>query len=544
MPTAENLIREYEQLKGLRGTWENHWQEVARVVLPRYDSFTDHMVTKGEKKTQDIFDSSPVQGLNRFSSAMTQLIAPQAQTWHNLKSNIDELNENSEVKEWFDEVNRILFRARYSARANFGSQLQESLLQLGAFGTAVLFIDENLLGGIRYKAIHLAELFFATDHQGNVNKVYRKFKLNAHQANKFPEWQGRLPEKISKASNAFQEFEFMHVVMPREDYDPTRVDAVGKKWVSYYVSLEGKVMLSEGGYREMPYAISRYNTTPNEVYGRSPAMEALADIKTLNRQMKDHIDSVHRTVNPAILAYDDGLMGGGSMNINLRPNAINYGGISMDGRQLIQPFNSGNRVDINEALLEQRRTSINDSFLVSLFQILADNPQMTATEVMIRAQEKAALIGPSASRQQSELLGPMVERELDILMSQFSLPPMPQELLEAEGEYEIVYDAPINRMQRSEEAIGMARTLEFATPFIQVKPNLINLFDAEESIRMVADINGVPAKALVTREEFEEMMEADAQAAEQQQMVEQMQPAATAAKDVAQAQALLREPAA
>ena len=40
-------------------------------------------------------------------------------------------------------------------------------------------------------------------------------------------------------------------------------------------------------------------------------------------------------------------------------------------------------------------------------------PQMTATEVIERTNEKGILLAPTIGRQQSEYLGPMIERELD-----------------------------------------------------------------------------------------------------------------------------------
>lgn len=544
MSIAEQLVGEYEKIKGRRGTWEQHWQEIAKKILPRYDNFIDHMITPGEKKTEEIFDSTGLLALERFAAAMESILVPRNQTWHKLQSTNKDLNDDSEVKEWFDEVNTILFSERYSPRANFASQYHENIMQLGAFGTGCVFTDEALTGGLRYKSIHLAELFFAENHQGVVDKVYRKFKLTAHQANGIPEWEARLPEKIKKAQNPFQEFEFLHVVAKRDDFDPNRADFKGMQYASWYISFEGKQLLSEGGYNRMPYAVSRYVTGPNEVYGRSPAMMVLPDIKMINEMSKTDIRAVHKLIDPPLLLHDDGLMGAGSMGVNIRPGGLNYGGVSMDGRQLIQPLSTGARVDINEAKMEQRRETINDAFLVTLFQILVDSPQMTATEVLTRMQEKGALLGPAGGRQQSESLGPMIEREVDILQRQGKLPELPGLLLEAEGEYEIRYESPLNRMQRAEEVVGISRTLEIATPFLQVKPELIEVFDDEEIIRIAAEVNGMPNKALKTRDEYQRVLEGIQEQQAEQRQVENAQPAATALKDVASAQAMLREPAA
>lgn len=53
---------------------------------------------------------------------------------------------------------------------------------------------------------------------------------------------------------------------------------------------------------------------------------------------------------------------------------------------------------------------------ITLFQILVDNPQMTATEAMLRAQEKGQLLAPTAGRIQAEFLGTLILRKLTLLI--------------------------------------------------------------------------------------------------------------------------------
>lgn len=537
---AHDIVREFEQLRSQRGTWESHWQEVAERVLPRANTFYNNRMTKGEKKNEKVYDSTAVVALERFASAMESMLTPRNQRWHGLKATLPELNQDHEVKEWFDEVTRIQFAHRYSPKANFASQTYENYLQLGAFGSGALFVDENDRGGIRYRSVHLGEIYFAEDHQGRVNRSYRCFNMSAQAALQNPRWEGKLPEKITKAKNPFEEFEFLHVVKPRDDYDPTRADFKGMEYVSYYICLEGKVLLSEGGYSTFPYPTSRYVTAPNEIYGRSPAMSVLADIKMLNEMSKTDIRAVHKLVDPPILLHNDGLLGGIAPRVT--PNSVNYGMVSPDGKPLMQPFQSGARVDIAEEKMQRRRDSINDAFMVTLFQILVENPRMTATEALLRAQEKGALMGPVMGRQQSEFQGPLIERELDILMRQGAIPPMPGALVEAQGEYEIEYDSPLNRLQRSEDATGISRTLDMLAPLAQIDPSVLFAIDTHEAARIVAEANGVPAKAIRPPEEVEAMKQAQQEAEQQQQLVEQMQPAATAVKDLAETQEMLREP--
>lgn len=539
--TADNLIRTYQDLKGKRGNWETHWEEIAERILPRQIGFVGER-TDGEKKTQKVFDSKPMIALERFAAVMDSMLTPRQSRWHNLRTTDENLNRDFAVQDWFYQVNNILYSARYSPKANFAGQNSERWISTGAFGTGCIFTDFEPGVGLRYRCVNLRDLFLLENHQGAIDTVYRCFKYTARQAaQRFGE--EALPESIRKClddvKRQHDSFEFVHCVKPRTDYDPERADARGKPWASYYVAVKDRQIVSEGGYTSFPYSVSRYVTAPDEVYGRSPAMAALPDIKMLNEMSKTDIRAVHKLIDPPILLHDDGILGGGAMTVNMRPGGLNIGGVDRNGRALIQPFGTGARVDIADAKMEQRRQAIDDAFLVTLFQILVETPRMTATEALIRAQEKGMLLTPTMGRQQSEALGPLIERELDLLAFHRVLPPMPPALIEAGGEYEIVYDSPMSRMQRAEELVGVQRTMELLAPFAQIDPTVLDIFDRDELARLTAEVSGVPTPVLRSPEALQKLR-ADRAAQEQEAMMMQAaQPLAGAMKDVAQANALL-----
>jgi hypothetical protein len=512
-------------------------------VLPRQIGFVGER-TDGEKRTQKVFDSRPQIALDRFAAVMDSMLTPRAQKWHNLRTTDEELNRDFEVQDWFYKANNILYAARYSPKANFAGQNYERWVSTGAFGTGSLFIDFDPKVGLRYRCLNLKDTFLLENHQGAIDTVYRCFKYTARQAAQ--RWgEKMLPERVLKALESPQrqneKFDFLHVVMPRGDLDPGRADARGKPFASYYISVADKMMVApEGGFTSFPYSISRYVTAPEEVYGRSPAMMALPDIKMLNEMAKTDIRAVHKLIDPPILLHDDGILGGGATTINMRPGGLNVGGVNRNGQAMLQPFGTGARVDIAEGKMDQRRAAIDDAFLVTLFQILVETPRMTATEALIRAQEKGMLLTPTMGRQQSEALGPLIERELDLLMFHRMLPPMPDILKEAGGEYEIVYDSPMSRMQRAEELVGVQRTMELLSPFAQIDPTVLDIFDRDELARLTAEVSGVPTPVLRSPDTIKKLRED--RAAQEQQMMEMQaaQPLAAAMKDAAQAQNLLR----
>jgi len=205
----------------------------------------------------------------------------------------------------------------------------------------------------------------------------------------------------------------------------------------------------------------------------------------------------------------------------LKPGALNAGGVSADGKPLVHVLPTGN-LSLAREMMDAERAIINDVFLVTLFQILVDSPQMTATEVIERAREKGALLSPTMGRQQSEALGPMIEREVDVLMAQGLVPPMPQFLRDAMGEFDIEYDSPLSRAQKAEAGAGTMRTIQFAAEVFKITqdPSVMDNFDFDIIIPDLADTNAMPVRHLASDEKKAAARAARQQAQEIQQATE------------------------
>lgn len=530
------LMKRFRELEDQRAHWDSHWEQLAMVIWPDADDFRNKR-QPGEERAKEVFDATAALALEKFAAAMESLLTPRAQKWHRLKASVEELNKDLEVKEWLDETNRTLFRFRNSPRASFYSQKHEGYKSLGVFGNDCLFVDENPSGGLRYLNCHVGQIYTDIDQHGRVDTIFRKYPLTAKAA--FQKWGDMIPEKIGFAlkTEPFRSFDFLHVVLPRiEGFDPNRADALGMPWAAFDISIEEKHLIAEGGYHEMPYMYSRYTLNPTERYGRSPAMLVLPSVRMLQEMKKTHIRAGHKVADPPLLLFDDGVLGAGSNQVKLQSGGMNFGGLDEQGRALIKPLITGGRLDITEAMMETERSTINDAFLVTLFQILVDTPNMTATEALLRAQEKGQMLAPTVGRQQSEMLGPQIERELALLNRQGRLRPLPPALLEAQGEYDIEYESPATRMQRVEELVGVQRTIEIMAPFVQVDPGALEIFKADEVARLAADIQGVPASVLNTPEELAEIRQARQEAVEQQEQQAALQPGAAALKDASEAQ--------
>lgn len=525
---ATKIIQDFNYLFGLRGNWNTHWTEIAQRILPDHSYLFQNysqLTQMGDKRMTQIYDSTGVLALQRFGAIMDSLLTPRNQQWHQLKASDPMLQRDKATRLWFEKVNNILFDQRYAQRSNFAAQNQEQYLSLGAYGTGIMLIDD-LAGdnGLRYRNVHLGQVYLQENHQGVVDRVIRHFIMTARQAvQKFGE---DCPELVSNMAEQFPErqFFFIHWVGPNEDREPGKKDYRGMPFASYYVSVEGRKLVAKGGYRSFPYAVSRYRQAPFEAYGRSPAMDVLPAIKTLNEEKKTMLKAGHRALDPVLLAHDDGVIDAFSLD----PGSINPGGVTKDGRLLIQPLPVGN-IPEGKELMEDERKLINDTFLVNLFQILTENPEMTATEVMERTREKGILLAPTIGRQQSEYLGPLIDRELDILARQGMLPPQPPLLKSAKGDYKIIYDSPISRTQKAEWAAGAMRTVESLMTVAQnlQQPELLDYINWDVAAPQIAEINGTPSSWINTQQDIQKIRQQRSQQMDTQNAI-QAAPAAAA----------------
>jgi len=222
-------------------------------------------------------------------------------------------------------------------------------------------------------------------------------------------------DKLSKKlrdkyrENPFETTEIVHCVYPRDDRDPTKLTSENKPYASVYIEPDEKIILSVSGFDELPYTCPRWLKSSFEIgYGRSPAMTSLSDIKMLNKMSEVTIRAAQKQVDPPLLVPDDGFI----LPVRTVPGGLNF--YRSGTRDRIEPLQIGANNPLGLNMEEQRRQAIRSAFYVDQL-ILAQGPQMTATEVVQRTEEKMRLLGPVLGRLQAEMLQPLIARAFNIL---------------------------------------------------------------------------------------------------------------------------------
>ncbi len=537
MSTVTELVAQQESLAVGRASFDRYWQIVHDTYWPSGAEFTTKQ-QPGENRALNIADPTGLVVLDRFTAMLESFLVPQHLRWHLLRASLPELNDEPGVADYFERVTDILFRYREQPSAGFYGELNPALKSLGAYGNQCLFVDPPTLSfGLSYRSVHVGQVWIELDDRGRIDTVFNRFELSAKQAK--DRWGAQAPGSAIRQferGRPYATSEYLHVVKPRplSQYDPERLDERGKRFQSWEISLEDKAPIGvlggvdgsvseTSGFYEMPYIYSRMTKATGERYGRGPAMMYLGANLTLQEMTRTELAQGKRSVAPPWLAASEDFLTDGEGDLDLRPDAVNYGWLDDAGRPKVAPADTGFQYTLSREFREEQKQNLNDGHLLSLWQILTETSQMTATEALIRAREKAALIGPPVGRQRTELLGPLIHRELGLLARQGLLPDPPEVLLEAEDEYEVVYDSDATQVQREAEVSRVRAWMEDIAIASELDPTARLAVKGPEVARWMAEARGVLDTLVASEDEIRAMIEqqAEAQAEEEASQLEQ-----------------------
>jgi len=517
---TKTIMARFDRLKTGRQNWETHWQEVADYMQPRKADVT-RTRSKGDKRTELIFDSSPIQAVELLAASLHGMLTNPSTPWFSLRYKDEGLDSDDEAKLWLEGVTDTMYTA--FNRSNFQQEIFELYHDLITFGTAAMFIEEDQNDLLKFSTRHINEIYVTENDKGRIDTVYRKFKITLRAAAQ--QFGNNLSEearnKVEK--DPFDEIDILHAVYPRQDFNPNKKDKQNMEFESVYVEYKNGNELSVGGFVEFPFVVPRYLKASHEIYGRSPAMTALPDVKMLNEMSKTTIKAAQKQVDPPLLVPDDGFL----LPVRTVPGGLNF--YRSGTRDRIEPLNIGANNPLGLNMEEQRRTAIRNVFYVDQL-LLQQGPQMTATEVIQRNEEKMRLLGPVLGRLQSELLKPMIDRCFAILLrnNQFAQAP---EFLSGQ-DIEIEYVSPLAKAQKGTELSSITRAIEILGSLANVAP-VFDYINFDALVKHVADLVGVPQKVLKLQSQVNAEREQAAQQQEQMAQMQQLQQVAKAGGDIA-----------
>jgi len=512
----DDILKRLDRLDSSKSQWSTHWQEILDYVMPRKAEVTVNY-SKGAKRTEILYDSSAIHANTLLAASLQGTLTSASLPWFHLKVRNNDLNESREVQVWLEDCRNRMYKTFNSS--NFNTEVHEFYLDICSIGTACIEVEESD-GDLNFRTLHISEYYIAENHKGQIDTLYRKFEYTARQAKQ--RWGDACGSKVDDAlkNDPDKKLTFVHCVMPSSDYTMKKQSKL--PFVSIYICKDDKTVVSEGGYNEMPYLVTRWSKASGEEYGRSPAYNALPDIKTLNKAVELGLKAWAKAIDPPLLVEDDGVIG----RVVTKPAGITV--VRRDGA--IKPLNSGARFDVSDMKESELRGSIKQAFFSDQLE-LQQGPQMTATEVQVRYELMQRLLGPTLGRFQTEFLNPLIERTFAIMQRNEKFAPAPG-ALDGVG-IDIEYVGPLARSQRMEEATAVERLYEMAANLAQIAPEVMDNIDHDMAIRSRAELLGVPKNIMRDPKQIEEKRKAEAAQQQEQMAAQQAQQGADLAATVA-----------
>ena len=511
MNYIKDLIGRYDYLKTQRDNWNSHYQELADYMLPRKADVIKSR-SKGDKRMELIFDGTALQAVDLLSSSLHGMLTSGATPWFHLDMKDEDIGRDDDVREWLQDSSMRMMRA--FGQSNFETEVHEMYVDLVVFGTGCMFVEMEG-GDLRFSTRHISEFYVQENQFGIVDTVFRSYKSPVRQVIQRFGVENVTDYIVKKHQDKpDEEIEILHVVIPREERDKTKLDNKNMPFASIYIDMQSAAVLSESGFQEFPYIVPRFLKATGETMGRSPAMVALPDVKMLNLMSKTIIQAAQKQIDPPLLVPDDGFL----LPIRTQPGGLNF--FRSGSRDTITPLNTGANIPIGLNMEQQRREAIRSAFYVD--QLLSGGaPNMTATEVIQRQEERMRVIGPVLGRLMNEMLRPLIDRVFALMLRADMLSTAPDVL---QGrDVDIEYVSPLARAQKSSSLNSTMKALEILMPLAQMLP-VGDHIDPDGLVKHVTESLGVPKTTLRSSAEIAQTRQQRAEAeAKQAEMMEDAQ---------------------
>ncbi len=519
--TVHRVLARFDSLRSMRSNYEPVWDEITDYVLPSRGSYSDLRTnTPAQRRDRKVLDITGIVACRTLAARVVTEMTSQGERWFDFRMEDPELDRNENVRRFLYEVGDKVYNVLQD-----GWRLPhiEVTTDWIAYGTACLYVQavehEKKETEIVFKSIPITELFIAESFKGIPDTVFRYFRLPLRQiAQEFgtDKFTVEMEKMLEKDPDAM--FDVIHAVYPSDTYVTDGKMKQNMKFKSCYVLRDQKILLSEGGFKSMPFIVLRFWKRTGEPYGGSPAWDALSDIRMINVMSETALRSFQMEAFPPLLAASDGVI----MPLKTMPNGVNIGGMSPEGKRLIEPLVTGSKTQLAFEVLEQRRQAIRNAFFIDPL-INRENSIRTAAEVQKRASEELNGIGPFVNRYEQEYLEPLLDRLLVfVLETMYDPEDIPEELQGMTTKIE--YTAPLARTQRARQLDSTVTFLQLLQTVAQADPSIMGVLKKDSLVGMLTDLLGVPYYIMKTQEEL--MMEQ--QQAQQQQMMEQLMQAGPA----------------
>lgn len=562
-----NIFQRFKVLKNNKRSLISLFKLISEYVYNRkYDG--QDIPNAGIFADEDIYDNTAQRANGIMANVMVNNIWPNGPRTFSLGRTWD-TPDTEEVKTYFSYVNQQMYSVMDNTKAGLQTALDEYMLDQGAFATSGIYVKEkedDRAVPVRYEAWSIKGRYIDEGPDGNIDTIFSEISMSVRNAVKVYGYEN-LSARVRKDfdnGDIENKVKILHVIEPRLERDKSKKGVKDMPIASIHIEVDTRKILKESGMEEMPVFIGRFSKVPGEIYGRSPAMVAMADILEINAVREAISIATEKQLDPPMAVYDDGALGAGA--IDTSAGAINV--FSVTGRlnagKPIEPLYTVGELQSSYTHIDTLKETINNHFYLDRLLDFNNETRMTLGEAQLRNALRGQSLGAFYARQENEVITPMIERTFNILLKlgrlgviqgskeeveqlKRGMQPVyiPEELVQrmmnGEDFYEITYLSPAKRTMQSEELRGIIETANFAVQVAPASPEIIDNIDFDKLIARVAKLSGAPMELIKDSDTVKKIREARAKQQEEIAKMEQARQQSEIGRNVAQMNAMQKQ---
>jgi len=322
----DHFNRRIQDMLTERSSWDAHYKDLIANFNPRKGKFYESDTNKGNKRNQ-LNNNTPLFARRTLRSGLMTGITSPARPWFRLAPPDSAMNEFGPVREWLDQVERMMYRVFSSS--NLYKALPNIYDELGVIGTGALLDEDDFEDVSNFTPFTAGEYVIDQNGRLRVDTFGREYQMTVYQlVEEFGlDSVSTHVKKLWDTGSYTAWIRLRHIVEPvavREFDEPElRLDAQFRwRSVTYEVGEEEmrRKILRVKGYRDFPIYAPRWDVRAGDIYGYSAGMDALGDARALQVQEREKGKAIAKMVSPPTTAPTSLK----NTNVSLLPGANNF----------------------------------------------------------------------------------------------------------------------------------------------------------------------------------------------------------------------------
>lgn len=502
------LIKRYDKAVTNKDQYRSIHQAAYEYTVPSRNLYEDQ--TPGSPRMNKIYDSTGIKSAAAFVNNMQDSITPPFKKWVNLKlgKRFDIMKDQEpetykEFAETLELVTDLGFNMINSS--NFNSSVVGFYYDLGV-GTGIMLTLPNPIDDpipMKFIVAPIEQVAIEVGADGIVGATFRTSKEPVRTLkDKWPDI--KLTQKLNRM---IEEDGSQEICVVEASYT-----VKGTTYYDVFIK-EDHTSLVERSFGWNPWIVTRINKSPIDAYGTGPFIQAIPDLRTLNKAKELQMRGAQLSVFGIYTVADNDIVN--PNNIVLNPST--FIPVSRNGGPngpSIAPLPISGNLQAQDFMIKDLQASVRSIMLDDNLPS-PSGPVRSATEILERTANIRKTTGVFFGPINQDFVQHLWINIIHVLIDRGTIS-FPKEFISADF-IDIEILSPIAKDQDIEDVQSLVDSWQLAAQMVGPEGAALS-FKMEEAIEYIADKRGVPVGLVRTKKEREllQLEIQTAQAAQQQ----------------------------